>query len=185
MGKISKEQQVIVAVVVGLLFLGYFYWTSMLSPTLKAIDQKKVTLADLEAKVAHAEQQAKRLPALQRELEQLQIELAVLEKQLPTAKDMPGVLRIVTREALQENVNFVSLRPLEPRREGFFDVLDFEVAMTGGLTSFVRFIASLGQQDRIFQIEQVRMGLSGQATDSTGAPTLNINFLLKTYAYAG
>ena len=38
MGKMTKQQQQMIAFGVGLLFLGYFYWNYMLKPTMERID---------------------------------------------------------------------------------------------------------------------------------------------------
>lgn len=92
----------------------------------------------------------------------------------------------MTREAATENLVFVSLKPNEPKRDqsGYFEVLDFEVQMTGSLQSFVRFMSSLGQQDRIFQFERLSLVGSGQG-EGSGLVNLNLTFTLKTYAYVG
>lgn len=185
MGKLTKQQQQLLAMAILFIFGGgYVYLNFMLKPTLAKIRENKTRLEDLIRQIEQAEQQAKRLPQLQAEYAQLQLQLETMEKQLPTDKDIPGVLRIVTREAMQENLAFVSLKPNDPRRDpsNFFDVLEFEVQMNGPLQAFVRFMASLGQQERIFQFE--RLSLTVNSTD-TGLANLSINFLLKTYAYAG
>jgi Tfp pilus assembly protein PilO len=88
---------------------------------------------------------------------------------------------------MDENLNFVSLKPNDPKRDtsNYFDVLEFEVQMSGSLQAFVRFMSSLGQQDRIFQFEKLSLTGSGTGPETTGVSILSINFILKTYAYVG
>lgn len=165
---------------------GYVYFNYFLNPTRQKIKEREIKLADLVQQIETAERQARRLPQLQAEYAQLQSQLSSIEKQLPTDKDMPGILRMVTREASAENLVFVSLKPNDPKRDqsGYFEVLDFDVQMTGSLQSFVRFMSSLGQQDRIFQFE--RLSLTGSSSgEGSGLINLNLTFTLKTYAYVG
>lgn len=189
MGKLTKQQQQILAIVlVVLIGGGYVYFSYLLNPTLKKISERKAKLSDLKQQIEVAERQARRLPQLQAEYAQLQTQMAAIEKQLPTDKDIPGILRTVTREAMDENLYFVSLKPNEPKRDqsNYFDVLEFEVQMTGSMQSLVRFMASLGQQDRIFQFEKLSLsGGSSSGAEASGLSILSISFTLKTYAYVG
>ena len=188
MGKLTKQQQqMIVFLLVGVFGGGYIYFNYLLGPTLKSITERKAKYAGLVQQIEVAERQARRLPQLQAEYAQLQIQLSSIEKQLPTDKDIPGILRTVTRGALDENLGFVSLKPNDPTRDksNYFDVLEFEIQMVGSLQSFVRFMASLGQQDRIFQFEKLIVTNQAGSLDQADLMKLNINFTLKTYAYVG
>lgn len=186
MGKLTKQQQqMIFLVLIGVFGGGYVYFKYMLTPTLKTIKERQAKYTELVQQIETAERQARRLPQLQAEYAQLQTQLTSLEKQLPTDKDIPGILRSVTREAMDQNLNFVSLKPNDAKRDpsNYFDVLEFDVQMTGSLQAFVRFMASLGQQERIYQFE--RLSLSAKDSGEGGVVSLNINFTLKTYAYVG
>lgn len=165
---------------------GWVYYSYLLKPTLQQISDRQTKLTDLIGQIETAERQARRLPQLQAEYAQLQGQLASMEKELPKEKDFPGILRIVTREATSENLGFVSLKPNDPKRDSsnYFDVLEYEVQMTGSLQSFVRFMTSLGQQERIFQFDRLSL-TTGSQTEGSGLTNLTITFLLKTYAYAG
>src|SRR5437870_1846347 len=112
MGKLTKQQQQILAGVIIFVFGGgYVYWNFMLKPTMANIESRDSQLKDLRAKIETAERQARRLPMLQNELAKLQVELGSLEKQLPKERDLPNIIRILTREALQENLQFSRLGP--------------------------------------------------------------------------
>jgi type IV pilus assembly protein PilO len=182
----KQQQQMFIVIFIAVVGGGYVYFSYLLNPTLQRIKERDAKLRDLVSQIENAERQARRLPQLQAEYAQLQGQLADMEKQLPKEKDVPGILRMVTQEATGQNLGFVSLKPNEPKRDpsNYFDVLEFEVQMTGSLQSFVRFMASLGQQDRIFQFERLSLTSANQG-DTSGLINLNINFSLKTYAYVG
>lgn len=183
---LSKEQQQMIATVLIVLFGGgYVYWNYLLSPTMTAIQEKQTRYRDLYAKIEEAEKQARRLPALKSELDQLQVELVTLEKQLPTDKDIPSILRMLTKESSTYGVEFVRLAPRQPIRQQYFEIIPFELQVTGGLHNFARFLSSLGQQDRIFQAQNITMSPGGGNPDLLGFVPLTITLLIQTYAYTG
>lgn len=171
--------------VVGFVFILYGYFTYLLKPTLNDIQQKQTKLKDLSAQIENAERQARRLPALMAEKEQLEKELVTLEKQLPRDQDKPNIIRTLTREALQEGMEFERLTPKNVEPRDFFQVIPFDVAFTGNLHSLARFLASLGQQDRIFQAQNIRLTPRGSIADGGGVINLSISLAIQTYAYSG
>jgi len=186
MGKLTKQQQQMIAMVAAfLLGGGYFYWNFMLKPTLDNIKVREEKYHDLLAKIETAERQARRLPALQNELAKLQVDLASLEKQLPKDKDVPNIIRILTREALQQGLQFMRLGPKPLSKQQFFEIIPFDVQFTGTMHSLARFLASLGQQDRIFQAQNITLVPAGSQSDLQGVVNLSITLTIQTYSYAG
>jgi len=186
MGKLTKQQQQILIVTIALVLGGgYVYWNYMLKPTLQRIHVGNEKYNGLVAKVETAERQSRRLPALQAEVEKLRLELVSLEKQLPKDKDIPNILRILTREALQENLEFSHLIPKPTVHQTFFEIIPFDVQFTGTLQSLARFLASLGQQDRIFQAQNISLIPGGGSVENQGFTRLNITLTIQTYAYTG
>lgn len=188
MGKLSKQQQqILIIAVVFVIGGGYVYWNYMLKPTLENIRVREQKHAELVAKIESAERQARRLPALQNELAMLQLDLSSVEKQLPKDKDMPNIIRLLTREALQEDLQFSSLAPKPSSKQQYFDIIPFDLRLVGNLQSLARFLASLGQQDRIFQAQNITLTPAGgaQSDAAQGVMPLNISLTIQTYSYAG
>lgn len=163
----------------------YFYYVKLIKPTLAEIKTNKATYEDLSVKAENARLQAVRLPALQSELEKLRVELKEMEKQLPTDKDIPNIIRTLTREAQQENIEFVRMTPKDPTRQKFFDIIPFDIQFTGTLHNLARFLSSLGQQDRIFQAQNIKLQPIGSVAEGGGIVNLNITLIIQTYAYSG
>jgi type IV pilus assembly protein PilO len=159
----------------------YAYTNYLLKPTLADISAKKTQLADLTAKIETAERQARRLPALKADKEKLEKELASLEKQLPRDQDKPNIIRALTREALQENMEFERLAPRPIETRDFFQIIPFDIQFSGTLQSLARFLSSLGQQDRIFQAQGIK--LTPKSGADSGLMMLSISFVIQTYAY--
>lgn len=183
MGKLTKQQQTIVAVVLALAVGIYGYWNYMLKPLNEKITTQTTKYNELLGQIETAERQARRLPALTSERDRLQVELAALEKQLPRGRDLPSIIRTLTREAIQENLQFGQLSPRTPVRSTYFETIPFEVRFTGTLHALARFLASLGQQERIFQAQNIV--LTPQSSSEQGFIMLNISLTIQTYSYVG
>ncbi len=183
--KLTQQQQTIVAAAFFALGGLYVYWNYLLKPELSKIETQTVTYNDLKAKIETAERQARRLPALQNELAKLQVELAAMETQLPKDKDLPNILRTLAKEAQQEELTFTHLSPKGSQKQQYFEIFAFDAGFTGTLHSLARFLASLGQQDRIFSASNITLSPGGGATSETGVANLNITLTIQTYAYAG
>ncbi|MCG3203906.1 MAG: hypothetical protein KCHDKBKB_00583 [Elusimicrobia bacterium] len=187
MGKLTKQQQNLIVMLV--LFIGgggYVYWNYMLKPALQNIATRKEKYAELVSKIETAERQARRLPALQNELAKLEADLINLEKQLPKDKDVPNILRILTREAIQEGLQFMRLAPKPLNKQEFFEIIPFDLQFTGTVHALARFLTSLGQQDRIFQAQNISLTPGGGTQgEQQGVVNLNMNLTIQTYSYAG
>lgn len=182
-GNLSKQQQMIVMAIALVAFGVYGYYTYLMKPLFATIATREKQYSDLIAKIETAERQARRLPALQAEFAQLQGDLSNLEKQLPKDKDLPNIIRTLTREALQEDMKFIRLAPKPVQRQQYFEIIPFDIQFNGSLHNLARFLASLGQQDRIFQAENISLSPAG--TSDVGEQKLSISLTLQTYAYAG
>lgn len=184
MGKnMTKQQQYVVVGVVFLILGLWGYWNYLLNPVMVKITKNEAKYRDLVGQIEKAKRQARRLPALKNQKEKLELELKDMERQLPKGKDMPNILRTITREALRENLDFKSVFPEKTRRKQYFESIPFKLQMTGNLHSFIRFLASLGQQERIFSAG--KLDLRPVRAGDSGVIDLNINVMLETYAYNG
>ncbi len=112
------------------------------------------------------------------------MELADLEKQLPTDKGFPNIIRTITREALRENLVFKKLSPSPPKQTQYFEVISLDLELSGSLHAFVRFLSSIGQQDRIFNAGDLKLKPNGE-TALDGSKSIDIGIKLETYAYNG
>lgn len=182
--KWTREQQFLIGSL--LLFIAglYYYFNYMISPVMKKIDIQKIQYTELQAQIQEAEREARRLPILQAQSEKLIAELSQLEKQLPKDKDIPNVLRTLTKEALRENLRFVRVSPGRFADRQYFEIIPFDIQFTGSVHSFIRFLATLGQQDRIYKAGNITFTPSG-GKSSDGEVALNIQVSIETYAYKG
>ena len=185
MGKsLTKEQQYMIVGLVVLIGCLYAYWNYLLNPTMQKIVEQEKKHKSLVSQIEKAKRQAKRLPALKNQSEKLERDLAKLEKQLPKGTDMPNILRTITREAMRENLEFSKIAPAGNKRRTYFESIPFSLAISGGLHSVVRFLAAMGQQERIFQASDLKLRPGGKSIDG-GKTNLKIDLKLETYAYRG
>ncbi|OVE77256.1 hypothetical protein BVX98_03200 [bacterium F11] len=186
MGKnLTKEQQVMLVIVVCIIGGIYFYWAKLLKPTRETINTREQKLAGLVKKIEQAEMQSRRLPALRNELEKLQTELSSLEKQLPRDKDLPNIIRTLTTEAIRENLEFSNVNPGKPAGQQYFEIIPFNISFEGSIHGLARFLASLGQQERIFKASNITLSPKGGGIAIDGGQLLSIKLNIETYAYKG
>lgn len=185
MNQLTKEQKEIIMVSVAMAIGTYFFWTKVMGPLKEEIKSMQTKLNDLNSKVETARIQSLRLPLLRQEVEQLQTELSALEKQLPKDKDVPNILRVLTKEAMQQNLVFNRLTPKQLTKKEYFEIIPFDLQFTGSLHSLGRFLSSLGQQDRIFQSQNINFTPASATGDQLGLVSLTITLTIQTYAYAG
>lgn len=186
MNKLSKEQQTIIVVLIALVGFGYVYWNYLLKPIMAQISERQAKHADLVQKIDEAKRFVDRLPVLIADKNNLEIQLKAIEKQLPRDRDVPGIITLLTKEAQAEDLLFSSMRPIDPRKDNYFEVIEFEVTMVGQFHNLMRFMSSLGQQDRIFQFDKLNItGFGGATPGQEGLINLNFSFSVKTYAYVG
>jgi len=181
----KQQQQILVIAVMIIGGGGYGYWNYLLKPTLISIEQNEKKHKDLVAKIEKSRRQARRLPALQNQVEKLRTELAELEKQLPTDKNIPDIIRTLTREALIQELEFKSMiPPKSPIKKQYFEIIPFKLRLSGTLSSLARFLSSLGQQERIFKASNIKLNPLSTDPGIRGIP-LSISLTIETYAYSG
>lgn len=180
----KQQQQTIVLIVMFVFGGGYAYINYMMKPTNERIQKAEAKLTDLRTRIERAERQSRRLPALEAEYEQLQRDLADLEKQLPKDQNVPNIIRTLTDEANRENMVFTRLAPRKTTRQNYFEIIPFDLQFKGSLHSLARFLAALGQQERIFKAEDITLTPIGGDLQTLGVP-LSIQLAIQTYAYRG
>ena len=172
----------ILVAALGLIFvIVYAYWSLAYSPTSKKIAEDKKTVADLTRKLASAKDRAGQLGRIQAEMASLQLDVAQLEKQLPKSRELPSLLRVVTRRAETAGVSLTQLQPLKPVAKGLYDEIPYNVTMTSSFHSLGRFLTAMGKGDRLFAARNIALASAGAKADPS--KTVNATFQLIAFKY--
>ncbi|HRY30757.1 MAG TPA: type 4a pilus biogenesis protein PilO [Elusimicrobiota bacterium] len=180
---LSKQQQQQIALIVmlggGFLFV---YWNYLLKPTNAKIVALETQVTDILGQVETMKRTANRLPALQREYDALVAEVGETEKRLPKEKNLQEVLRIVTEQSMKNKISVLSFAPGGDVQQNYCVEIPISLNITGQFHTLGKFLAILGQQERILTARDVR--LSYTPNEKKGH-TISGSFILLAYTFKG
>jgi len=178
-----KNRNVIIAlaalVLVGVIF--YAYWSLVYTPARMAIATEQKAVDDLNGKLALAKTRAGQLSKIQAEMASLQVDVALLEKQLPKNRELPSLLRILTHRAESFGLAFSTLSPQKAVSKGLYDEIPFSVSLSASFHSLGRFLTAMGKGERLFAARNLAMTAGGGKADPS--KTINATFTLVAFKY--
>jgi len=157
--KIEKIKMPIrVLILVGTLgLLGGAFYFLVFQPKTDEIRRAKDEISGLKVKVMKARRDAKRLP----EVEAREIEVDAQFKQalklLPNEKEVPSLLRNITKLGADSNLEFRLFSPKKERPEHFYYRLPVSIAVSGNYHDVATFFDKVGRMERIVNILNVSM----------------------------
>lgn len=175
----KQQQQLIVAVVLGLGGFGYIYVAFFWMPISASIEENSKKIEEIEGKIDNAKQVAARLPRLEMELKALNDKEAEAERRLPKDKDVPDILVTVGELAQENNITLQSFTPGPAAAKPFFVELSYPITVQGNFHNIGKFLAALSLEERLFNVQNVTYG----AEDASGV--MVVNFTLVSYQYKG
>jgi len=108
--KLPTKQKVFILVLVAVLEAAALVWFLYL-PKHKELDGLKIELTKLQAEVEEKTKIANNLPRLQKEFDQLNLELAKALTELPNSKEIPSLLTSITTLGKNAGLDFISFKP--------------------------------------------------------------------------
>lgn len=175
----KQQQQMIVAVVLGLGAFGYIYVAFFWIPISASIEENSKKIDEIEGKINNAKQVAARLPRLEMELKALNDKEAEAERRLPKDKDVPDILVKVGELAQDYNVKLQSFAPGGAAAKPFFVELSYPITVEGNFHNIGKFLAAISLEERLFNVQNVTYGTE----DVNGM--MVVNFTLVSYQYKG
>ena len=117
--------------------------------------EKKIT--GLEAKINEARIRTKNLTRFESELAQTDTQLKKALKLLPDKREIPNLLRTVTRLGKDSNLEFRLFSPKKERASDFYIEIPVAVELRGSYHNVAMFFDKVGRMERIVNIENVSM----------------------------
>lgn len=177
----QQQQQVMLIVMVAAGF-GYVYWNYLLKPTNAKIADLSKKVNDVLAQVETMKRTANRLPALQREYESLVSEVGETEKRLPKERNLEEVLRIVTEQAGKHKITVTTFAPGTDKAQNYYVEFPITLTVNGSFHTLGKFMAVLGQQERILASRNVTLGY---APNPKKGQTVTGSFQLMAFTFKG
>ncbi len=178
--QLSKQQQqylgagAVLFVVLGAVYVKFFWL-----PIAQAKAEATEKIAQIEAKIVKAKQQAARLERLQAEIASLNERAAEAEKRLPKTKSVPDILLAISGLAQKNRVVIQSFAPGPQKSQTYFIELAYPLAVRGSYHNIGRFLAALSLEERIFNVRDINY----PSADAFGDMTVTLTLL--SYQYKG
>ncbi|MCS7151489.1 MAG: type 4a pilus biogenesis protein PilO [Endomicrobia bacterium] len=170
----TKDQQILVAVVVGLLFVVFIYFRFLLLPINKRISATREEIDKKTEKLIEAKELSKALTDLKQYIEILKTYVAELERKVPTKPDIPELIKIISKESQNYNVKITNIvvRDIDSSANEFNEI-PFSINFSTNYHDFAQFLTSIAQGRRIFSARDVILNYSpGKDTNLTGSCTI-------------
>lgn len=179
----KKMQQNLIALGACFVALVFIYYSYLLSPINKKYSDELQRLSDTEAKLAEMKKRALELPKLQAEMTVLQQEVEDLGKMLPKDKEIPKLLKTVTKISQRYHLKVTNITPMPVVAQANYNEIPFQLTVTGTYHGLARFLSELGQESRILNSKS--LNYSGIAPSGKEKNTINVNFTLYAYTFKG
>lgn len=171
-----------------ILGLGYWFDISTQFSLLNSAEQNEATLrTEFQTKAS----QAGSLPLYQKQLQEMQLVLAGMVKQLPNSTEIPNLLEEISKMGISNGLQFQLFRPMPEIDLNFFIELPIQISVIGSYHQLGLFISQVAGLNRIvtlqdFSIEQYKdkPGTLLKEPSEPGEEQLIMNITAKTYRYS-
>lgn len=160
----------------------YAYYSYLLGP-LKAKYQTSLdTLRTTETRLGEMRRRAQELPKLKAEMALLEKEVTDLEQLLPRDREIPDLLRTITKTAHRYHLKITSLTPSPIVPQNNYNEVPFQITLQGSYHSLAFFLAELGQEPRILSARNI--GYTAGPVSKEGT-LVSVTFTLVAYTFKG
>ena len=170
---------IIIAVVLG---GGYYFFTSD-----QLIQLETVTNEEQKLRQDFVEKQrvTSNLEAFRAQLTQMEADLEVMLRQLPTGTEMPDLLDDVSNTGKKNGLEFELFKPEAEQPRDFYAAKPITIKAKGTYHQFGVFVSGVAALPRIVTLENVTLtGISGAKGGAKGkAEMVDIQATLQTYRY--
>ena len=176
-------QQNLIALGMFFVMLCFVYYKYLLSPLQQKYHDANQKLQSTESKLTEMRRRAMELPKLQAEMKLLEEEVTDLEKRLPKDKEIPELLRTVTKTAQRFQLKISNFAPGGVSAQSNYNEVPFQITLQGTYHALAHFLAEVGQESRILAARNITFA-AGQQSKNNEA-TVSVNFTLIAYTFKG
>ena len=152
--KLPTKQKVLILVLVVIIEAAALVWFLYL-PKHKALLNLRAELTKLNADNEDKTRIASNVPKLQKEYDQLNVELAQALTELPNSKEIPSLLTNITSHGKSAGLEFLVFRPKPEVAKDFYAEVPVDIVVAGSYFSVANFFAQVSSLPRIVNITNV------------------------------
>lgn len=170
--KLTNQQKILI-VILGVAFV-YIFYQYLWRPIGKKTEVLEKKIAEQKGKLQLARASAQELERIRKEIESLITGLKEVESRLPKKKEIPSLIRSLTRMAEKHQVSISNLSPQVPVIRDYLLEMSFNVQAVGNYHGLAAFLTSLAQGGRIINTTNLRMAGQSKSEDKTVSTSFNI-----------
>ena len=170
---------IIMAVVIG---SGYYFFTSDQLMQLETVTHEE---QKLRQEFIEKQRVTANLEAFRAQLTQMEADLAVMLRQLPTGTEMPDLLDDVSNTGKKNGLEFELFKPEAEQPRDFYAAKPITIKAKATYHQFGAFVSGVAALSRIVTLENVTLtgAGGGKGAKKGNAEPVNIQATLQTYRY--
>lgn len=170
-----------VLVMAAVMGAGYYFF---IDDQLIALDGEAKKEQELRQEFAQKQRVAANLEAFRAQLAQMEADLAVMLRQLPTKTEMPDLLDDVSNTGKKSGLEFALFKPEGEQIKELYIAKPITIRATAHYHQFGAFVSGVAALPRIVTLENVTLTDAGVKGKSGDQKLVNIQATLQTYRYA-
>jgi len=152
--KLPTKQKILVVLLVVIAEAAALIWFLYL-PKYNELTGLNVKLVKLQSEIEEKTRIANNLPRLQKEYDQLNLELTQALTELPNSKEIPSLLTSITAVGKNAGLDFLVFRPKGEVVKDFYAEVPVDITVSGSYYSVANFYAAVANLPRIVNISNV------------------------------
>jgi type IV pilus assembly protein PilO len=153
----KKVQQKWIAIGIGVVGIIYLYFSFLLLPTLKKIQELKNEKASSKQVLEEAVQKVASLVTLENDALRLKKDIYYTVKRLPIEEDMPGLLKTISSIAVDSYVNVNIIEPQKQVAKDFYSEMPFKLNITSSYHKIGEFLNNLSYNQRLITVKDIQL----------------------------
>lgn len=175
----------VVLVIAAVLGAGYYFFTS---DRLEELDRVTREEQQLRQEFIEKQRVAANLESFRAQLKQMEAELEVMLRQLPTGTEMPDLLEDVSSTGKKNGLDFELFKPETEQPRDFYAAKPITIKAQGTYHQFGAFVSGVAALSRIVTLENATLTSTSDKAAKGGkkagdAESLSIQATLQTYRY--
>jgi len=175
---IAARIVVILFLMGGVIFLGYWFHTKDQLAELDVLGNKEIDLKRVFEKRA---KQAANLEAYEQQLVEMRESFGAMLRQLPNKTEVADLLVDISQTGLASGLEFELFKPTDEVPREFYAELPISIRVVGNYHEFGDFISGVASLPRIVTLHNVAISRLGKQPE--GEPLLAMDMTAKTYRY--
>lgn len=162
-----------------ILILGYLF---LIQPRLMDLNHLEKKQSDLKTEYQSESKQANTLPEYEKQLNDIQKNIANLNKQFTTAEKIPQVINTISKLAAANSLTINSIKPEQENAQTFYIILPIQISVTSDYHHLALFVSEIESLQKIITFGDFTItALNDQRKDGLGARLLMMNATVKIY----